>query len=157
MWLKPTTTSRAPSVRTSASSTKVSASIREKSSVNGMTRVASRPCSAMRARFSSSVAMGAGAFSGRSTAVGCGSKVHATAETPSARARSTAVSRILACARWMPSKAPKAATDGRSSGGKDGRSRRIRMKEPFGLHPVAEPLPHPEQAAVGAVHAERGR
>ena len=28
------------------------------------------------------------------------------------------------------------------------------MKEPFGLHSVAEPLPHPEQAAVGAVHAE---
>jgi hypothetical protein len=29
------------------------------------------------------------------------------------------------------------------------------MKEPFGLHSIAEPLPHPEQAAVGAVHAEQ--
>ena len=29
------------------------------------------------------------------------------------------------------------------------------MKESFGLHSVTEPLPHPEQAAVGAVHAEQ--
>src|SRR5262245_38952937 len=59
----------------------------------------------------------------------------------------------------MPSNAPRAATAGRSSGGKDRRSRRIRMKESLGLHSVTESLPHAQQAVrpVDAQQASRAR
>src|SRR5262249_10135803 len=74
--------------------------------------------------------------------------------TPSARARSTVVRRIFTCARWMPSKAPSAVTDGASSAGNDGSPWRIRMQESLGLDELAPSLAHPEEGAVGAVHAQ---
>src|SRR5215831_16199500 len=97
--------------------------------------------------------MGAGARSGRSTAAGFRSKVHTTEDTPSSRARRTAVARILAWARWTPSNVPRATTDGRRSGGKDGRPWRIRMEEPFGPHRAAVRDADPEQGVVGSVHS----
>ena len=161
VWLKPTTTSCAPSARRSTSSTNASASIRDSSSVNGMTSVASGPCAAMRARFSSRDASGAGARSGRNTAAGFGSNVHTSDVTPSPRARSTAVSRILACARWMPSKAPSATTEGDRSDGKDGRPRMIRMEQTFGLDGGAAGATDTEKGPIGVIDAHgaggRGR
>src|SRR6185436_5760319 len=67
------------------------------------------------------------------------------AATPSARARAIVVWRIFAWARWIPSKAPSAVTDGASSAGKDGSPRRIRMEDSLG----------PRLAALGGAHAEQ--
>ena len=91
----------------------------------------------------------------------------------------------LACARWMPSKAPSATTEGASSGGKDGRPRMIRMEEslragrtaPRGRadpeqarrrrrrrgrsrrrrHATGDRLPVPEGAALRRVELHRAR
>src|SRR5262245_37602663 len=98
--------------------------------------------------------MGAGARSGWSTVAGGGSNVQTTAGTASSRARLTAVVRIAAWARWMPSKVPSAATDGRSSGGKDARPRRIRMEEALGPHVPAATAAEPEQPAMLVVDAQ---
>src|SRR5262249_23771571 len=69
-----------------------------------------------------------GAWSGRRTASGCGSKVIATEGLETSRARAATVPRILRWPRWTPSKFPIVTTPprGRSGARRGSRTTRIR-------------------------------
>ena len=102
--------------------------------VNGMTSVASGPCAAMQREVLVEGREGHGRTLRPEHRGGIRvERAHERTSPRVARARSTAVSRIRAWARWMPSKAPSATTEGDSSGGKDGRPRMIRMEQTFRL------------------------
>ena len=102
----PTTTAAACSRSTRIRSTNSSGDQPATSVVNGRARTASAPASWSSAARSPIDVSVIGAWSGRSTAIGCGSKVTATTWRP----RSSAISRARAitrrCPRWTPSKFP---------------------------------------------------
>jgi hypothetical protein len=64
------------------------------------------PSASIASSFWRSVWMRRGARSGRSTAIGWGSKVIAKEGRPVSRARVTTPSRMRRCPRWTPSKLP---------------------------------------------------
>src|ERR1700761_1193589 len=101
----PIATRRAPSLPISAWSMNSSALRWENSSSKRITTISSTPSPSSTSRLTSSELISFGAWSGRSTSSGCGSKVR-TVSLPSITAR---------CPRWTPSKVPIATSRARGS------------------------------------------
>src|SRR6201994_1586255 len=101
----PIATRRAPSLPISASSMNSSALRWENSPSKRITTISSTPSPSSTSRLTSSELISFGAWSGRSTSSGCGSKVR-TVSLPSITAR---------CPRWTPSKVPIATSRARGS------------------------------------------
>ena len=106
----PTTTAPAPTGAETSISAKRSARMREKALVKGTTSSSSTPRASISWPLRPIGVRTAGRSSGRSTAIGWGSKVRAIAGSPRAATISSARRMTAWWPRWTPSKVPIATT-----------------------------------------------
>ena len=92
---------------------------------NGTASTSSTPASAISSARASIEVSIEGACSGRSTAIGCGSKVTATTGTPRASASSRARAITARWPRWTPSKLPMVTTERPRSAGTSSSERQM--------------------------------